>query len=124
MGKQTDTICIDFEPNKVGNIHTIQAFCEVINEQDNTCRCPLYIKVGKHNKKIGEIFKVLKFDGTKPDCSDCFIKAYVRLNDNFVNNFCVASKKRPEILIEGKSGLISRIVLLNWHEQFTSRNPV
>lgn len=115
--KVNDILSITFQAAVCNNKHTMKAFCEVINEQDNLCRCQLMVIVNKQKMKIGEIFHAL----ARHDMGENAYNIQVRLNDNFSRNFNVKVGKLPEIMFkQTNEGLITHAVLLNWNEHFTA----
>lgn len=113
-----DTLNMTFQAGPVGNNHTVQAFCDVINEQDGVCRCPLMIILSGTKQKIGEIIHVSR----REDLGQGVLTLQAKLSNNFVMNFDVKPGSAPELQFRSTlSGLITHVVLLNWSENFASR---
>lgn len=123
MENKSNTLIITFIPNKVGNQHTLQAFFDVINDED--CECPIMIWNAGKLLNIAKIFKVIKYRGEREDLSDSLFTAYAIMTPNFLKKFKpISPDKEPSIKLDiiPYTGLISAIHLDHWYDHFTSRN--
>lgn len=117
--KSQDTLNVICQVPAFSNKHMMQAFCDVINDADNTCRCNMMVKTGGSSlHQIGHIFHASRRD-------DLGVNAYsfqIRLNSNFITNFNVKPGSIPELEFKfTDTGLVTHVVLLNWSNHFAAR---
>lgn len=117
--KSQDTLNVICQTPVFNNKHMMQAFADVINDADNTCRCNMMVKTANSFLKIGHIFHVSR----REDLGSNAYAFQIRLNNNFVTNFDVKPGSVPELDFKfTDTGLITHVVLLNWHNHFVHRN--
>lgn len=106
----------------VGNEHTIQAFCDVINDADNLCRCQLQVISGLNDNgqcmKIGDIVHAIR----REDIGQNVVTVSVKLTPNFYSNFMPKPGAFPELHLKvTPQGLVTRMVLMKWNTVFENR---
>jgi len=121
MGNSIMRLNLKFNPKEVRGKHTLQAFCDVVNDVDHLrAVCPLVVDVGGEKEKIGVVYRAM-FD---PQDDRCIILS-IRLNENFTTNFELPKVSQPvNFKFEMLTGLIVAVRLENWQDHFVARRRV